>query len=669
MKLMRLFLGFSISILTLTGLSGCNNGDEGLISGPELSEDVVELIVAPKNSSVPVGLSQTFRAEALLFDGQILDVTNRSETSWESSNESVATVNSNGLVSTISSGTVTITASNDTNGILFSDTATLEVTDAIVTSLNVTPSSGTTPIGLTKSFIANVTLSNGETFDVTDEATLNWNSSNTNVATISNAIGTKGVATGENSGTTTITASSEVNGISFTDSATLEVTDAIVTSLNVTPSSETTPIGLTKSFIANVTLSSGETFDVTDEATLNWSSSNTNIATISNAIGTKGVATGESSGITTITASGELNGISFIDTAILEVTDVTITSLTVTPSSETTPIGLTKPFIANVTLSNGETLDITDQAALNWSSSSTFVATISNTIGTKGIATGENNGSTTIKASGEVNGVSFSNTASLRVTEAVVTSITLEPRSAATRIDSRRQFIATATYSDGDISDITKSEELIWTSSDPTIATVYASSSDNQVGFDGTSGVSEGKRSGDIKITASINGVESNQVDLSISDDAPLESTSIIVGDLLYDRPPTENEANIIGAPYNKVEIHDDGIRSPVGIVGVAYSQSQAADFCSIQGKRLPTLSELKSLFDATNVYSGQYAYELYLSYDIPLQYQDFWSSDKDETGTRGIAGRLTRWWDGGLEVVDSSVGGLSAICVSPVGL
>ncbi|WP_429237089.1 Ig-like domain-containing protein, partial [Aeromonas salmonicida] len=61
---------------------------------------------------------------------------------------------------------------------------------------------------------------------MTDAAAVSWNSSDPTIATVSNVVGSKGVATGVSPGTVTITASGDVNGRPFSATAELEVTEA-----------------------------------------------------------------------------------------------------------------------------------------------------------------------------------------------------------------------------------------------------------------------------------------------------------------------------------------------------------------------------------------------------------------------------------------------------------
>ena len=108
--------------------------------------------------------------------------------------------------------------------------------------VTITPSTGTTSVGGTFQFTAQVYYSNGSVQDGTSLVT--WASSNTSAATIV----TGGLATGVGGGTTSITATAA--GIPSA-SATLTVNAAV--SVSVSPQTTATGTGQTVSFTANVT--------------------------------------------------------------------------------------------------------------------------------------------------------------------------------------------------------------------------------------------------------------------------------------------------------------------------------------------------------------------------------------------------------------------------------
>ena len=100
--------------------------------------------------------------------------------------------------------------------VVFSTTVTPPAT---LTSITVTPANPTISTGATQQFTATGTYSDGSTQNITSQTT--WTSSNTGIATITSA----GLATGINSGSTTITAT--LSGV--TGSTTLTVQSAPLT--------------------------------------------------------------------------------------------------------------------------------------------------------------------------------------------------------------------------------------------------------------------------------------------------------------------------------------------------------------------------------------------------------------------------------------------------------
>ncbi|EHK2925017.1 Ig-like domain-containing protein, partial [Vibrio parahaemolyticus] len=134
--------------------------------------------------------------------------------------------------------------------------------------------------------------------DVTNDAAISWSSSVPEIATITTSQGSSGngIAKGVSLGTTTITASGLANGVEFSDSVTLEVTDAVVSSLVVTPSSVNVLKGQTQPLVAMATYSDLTSADISSSVT--WQL-DTNIATVDSA----GLLSGVEVGSTTLTAT------------------------------------------------------------------------------------------------------------------------------------------------------------------------------------------------------------------------------------------------------------------------------------------------------------------------------------------------------------------------------
>ena len=164
-----------------------------------------------------------------------------------------------------------------------------------------------------------------------------------------------------------------------------------LTSIAVTPPTASVAIQGTQQFAAKGTFSDGSTKDLTSSST--WSSSATNVATISPG----GLATGVAAGTTTITAaSGTVKGST---TLTVTTTTVALVSIAVAPPNPSIASGSQFQFTATGSYSDGSNQDLTSTAT--WNSSSSTVATIT----ADGLAIAATAGSTTISAkSGSITG-------------------------------------------------------------------------------------------------------------------------------------------------------------------------------------------------------------------------------------------------------------------------
>ena len=126
-----------------------------------------------------------------------------------------------------------------------------------------------------------------------------WTSSAPTFATISNAAGSQGRATGVAAGATTITAT--IGSIAGTSALTVTGTSVSLVSIAICRRIQPCQLGACGSSTATGTYSDNSTRAITTEVT--WSSSNTNVATVSNIAGTQGLLRGVGGGSATITAT------------------------------------------------------------------------------------------------------------------------------------------------------------------------------------------------------------------------------------------------------------------------------------------------------------------------------------------------------------------------------
>ena len=154
--------------------------------------------ITPLSASIPNQMTTQLTAVGVFGDGSSLDLTN--SVTWTSSPASVATINDSqsgrGLATAMSPGSSTVTAAF--GGVV--GTGSLTVTDATLTSITVTPESGSIAVGSSQQFSAAGHFSDGTNLNLTNRVA--WTSSSVSTAVIN----TSGLASGLASGTTTITA-------------------------------------------------------------------------------------------------------------------------------------------------------------------------------------------------------------------------------------------------------------------------------------------------------------------------------------------------------------------------------------------------------------------------------------------------------------------------------
>ncbi|MDP2853752.1 MAG: ice-binding family protein [Smithellaceae bacterium] len=194
----------------------------------------VSFVVTPATASIPVSGTQQYTAIETFSDGTTQDRTAASAwTSPDLSGSGVATISNSsptiGVATGAAIGTSTITAKYTVGGITKTATAILTVNAATSASFKVTPATASITInGGSQQFVAIETFSDGTSYDRTVASA--WTAVDlvpvgaAGVATISNTSPTIGVATGVNRGTSTITATYTVSGITKTATAILTVT-------------------------------------------------------------------------------------------------------------------------------------------------------------------------------------------------------------------------------------------------------------------------------------------------------------------------------------------------------------------------------------------------------------------------------------------------------------
>jgi hypothetical protein len=472
-------------------IAGCRTNEQS----PPTPAPLVSLSIAPADSSIAPGTTVQFTATGTFADNSKRNVTE--SVTWDSSDTGIATISNTGLATaTMTIGPTVISAIS--NGI----TGTTTLATSHVNSITVTPTNPPCIApGTNQQFSATGTLVDSTVQNLTSFAT--WTSSDAGVATVGDSLGSKGLATAVSSpGTADIQATYDLK----TGSTTL--TSSAVASIVTSPSGTSIAKGTTQQFTAVGTLAGNcNTQDVTSLVT--WATSSITVATVSDTPGSKGLATAVAVGTATITTT--LDSVPS-SSATLTVTKEVLKSIEVTTpenqSITSIAFGQTQQFIAIGTFTDTSKQDLT--SLVTWNSSNTGVATISNSSGSRGLATSKALGTTTISAS--FTGIT-SNVATLTVTQPQLISITVFPASADISIQSSttKQFTATGTFTDGSTQNLTTL--VAWNSSDTGVATIS-----NISGFQGLATVSLIKPlPASTNITATLSGITSNAAILTVT--------------------------------------------------------------------------------------------------------------------------------------------------------
>jgi phospholipase C len=411
---------------------------------------LVSIAVTPATPSIALGTTEQFAATGTFTDGSTQNLTG--SVIWTSDTPTVATVSDTfgtlGLATSVSSGTANISATQGT----ITGSTLLTVSMAVLTAITVNPPAASIALGTSQPFTATGTFSDGSTQDVT--VTSYWTTTDATVATISNAQGSQGLATSVGVGMITVTATSGA----MSGNGSLTVTGAALVSIALTPQNPAIALGTSQAFDAVGTYTDGTTQDLT--TTANWTSSAAGIAVISNTPGSQGVATSAGVGATTISvAQGSVTA-----STTLTVGVAALVSLSVTPANASIAAGTTQQYSATGTFTDGSTQNLTN--SVTWTSDTPAVATISNTTGTQGLATGLGTGTANITATQG----SIAGSTQLSVTSIVLVSIAVAPTNASLFLGTQQQFTATGTYSDGSTQDLTA--QVSWSSLNPTVATI-----------------------------------------------------------------------------------------------------------------------------------------------------------------------------------------------------
>lgn len=320
------------------------------------------LTVMAPDDNVPAGLTVQLVALGHLTDGTVADVSEM--VTWLTGNDQVATVDAHGRITAVSTGSTDISASiSSIKGV-----ATVAVSEAILESIDLGQTARLAK-GLTLQLHAMGTYSDTMVHDISLSSA--WSTTDPTVATVD----ATGLVRGLALGMATITC--ELGGM--TTSLDVTVSDSVVVSIVVTPSSVSLPLGRTQQLVAMGTWSDGVTSDVTSSVA--WSVAGGATVTV-NAVGlVRAIAMGPSM---VTAASGTAT--KSIDASV---GPKEADHLGVSASAISIATNQLAPLHAAIVYSDGTSDDVT--ATATWKSSAPGTASCAN-----GIITGVSAGPATI---------------------------------------------------------------------------------------------------------------------------------------------------------------------------------------------------------------------------------------------------------------------------------
>lgn len=414
--------------LTYVFATACSSDSNPGSEPPVQTADELSVRLSADTASLLLGTSKAFSASVVNQFG----VPRTAMVQWTSTNPSVLTVTSQGMVTAIGQGSAQIVAAVSRSA----DTLNVDVF-GLPGSLKVLPEAVSLPIGDDLQAVASIGQMAGQM-----GSAVNWTSSDTSVATVD----TDGTISALGEGEVEITAKL---GGSYAKAG-VEVFIPEIGSVTISPAVSSIAKGEGVTLTATARSTSGR--KIGGRLPIEWSSSDPSIASVNE----KGRVTGKAQGFVTVRAS--IAGKS--GTATVNVTYSAVTSVVATMPDSTLLEGQAVTAAAVVKDASGAKVS---GLAVAWQSSNPAVATVD----ASGRVAAVKAGLTTISA---ISGGSIGSIP-VTVSRGSATSLQILPASPSVLVGATAQLVGQVLDQNG----LTMAaQEVTWTSSNPSVATVTA---------------------------------------------------------------------------------------------------------------------------------------------------------------------------------------------------
>jgi len=512
-------------------ITATSEGRSGSASLTVVPVPVASIVVSAPTPSVVVGQTLALSVSVRAADGSVL--TGR-PVEYSSSSTAVATVSNTGVVTGIAPGAVTITVrSGAVEG-------SIAITVLPVPVASITLSAPATTLETRRTLAVSATLRAADGAVLTGRS-VDWESSNTAVATVSPA----GVVTGVARGTVTITARSG----SVSGSLLLTVTPPPVASVTVTSPITTIVVGGTTQLQATLRAADGTLLEGRE---VQWVSGTASIATVNNG----GLVTAIAPGTVTISATSEGR----TGALVLTVQPPAPASVVVTPGSLSLLVGGSAALTASVRDAGGNTLP---GERVTWTTSNPAVVTAQQ----NGTITATGTGVATISATAG----GRTGSAVITVQNAPVASVSLNFSGINLLVGDVRLLVATARDAAGNV---LTGRPVAWNTSNSTVV-------NGQV-F-GDTAIITGVSTGSATVTATVEG-RSASVLVVVAPAGPVSVCTLIAGALLFG-----DDGQYLGRFTNRFD--SQSVLNEFGTYGSRFSSTSTNNEFGTYGSNFSSLS------------------------------------------------------------------------------
>ena len=436
-------------------------------------------------ASLADGQSQQLEVNGILSDGTSAGLLGTSSVSWFSSNSSVASVSTQGLLTAKEAGQARVQISTILdNGVQVTDEAVVVVTEKVLERIHFSPSTLSLAGGQQSQLTAIGTYSDGSIISPLEQGFV-WTSADSSLA----AISPTGLVTAKSVSANTdvdITAASITTGVSVTP-AVVTVQPAVLDQLFIDGNGSSVPVGQTATFTVTGLDSLGNAMTATEVGTVQWSSSDTTLATLD--AGT-GVLTARNTGRVTIMASQLVGDVTVFGEAEILLGDAVLTEIDISAddgsAAATVGVGMQHPFSATGVYSDGSRISNLD-TGFSWSltGATGSAAGVIDTDGLLTLSAGAVSNTIQVTALPSSSSVSVTQTATVTVAAAELISLTIPdngtvvPVCQLTRTECSSAGLSqtlTVTGLNSDGQEATGITGVSWSVSDSRLATIDASS-------------------------------------------------------------------------------------------------------------------------------------------------------------------------------------------------